>query len=426
MISGYVKHYQIQHAQLMFDEMPVRDVVSWNTMLTGLQKIRDPGRIYNYFLQMGRDGLKPNEFTFSIIISALLDTSFSSLIPQFHCLTICLALNSSVFVGSALMRGYTDLKGRVALQRVFEEILPKDVTSWNALVLGYMDLGLTAEARRSFEMMPGRNIISWTTLVNGYIQNRKLDEARSIFNEISEKNVVLWTAMISGYVRYGWLVQALELFLLMLKSGSQPNHFTFASALDACAGCSSLLMGKQLHSKILKSGVTLDVILSTSLVDMYAKCGDIDAASRVFKAIPKRNLVSWNSIIGGYARHGLASRALEEFERMTRSGVNPDQVTFVNILSACVHGGLVEEGEKHFNSMATKYGINAAMEHYACMVGLYGRAGYPAKAVRLIEEMPSEPDLVVWSALLAACSLHSNGKGDVQSGERSSSCCIYN
>ncbi|KAM7495783.1 hypothetical protein LguiA_020197 [Lonicera macranthoides] len=222
-----------------------------------------------------------------------------------------------------------------------------------------------------------------------------------------ERNVISWTAMIKGYVRYGKFVYALELFLLMLNSEIRPNHFTFSSVLDACAGCSSLSVGNQVHSFILKSGIHLDVVLSTSLVNMYAKCGDIKAAFCIFESMEKKNLVSWNSIIGGYARHGLAKRALEEFDRMIKGSVKPNRITYVNVLSACGHGGLVEEGERHFNSMKTKCGIHAGLEHYACMVDLYGRAGQLKKAEKLIKEMPLEPDVVVWGALIGACGLHS-------------------
>ncbi|XP_059659262.1 pentatricopeptide repeat-containing protein At4g02750-like [Cornus florida] len=408
MVAGYIKHDQMKDARDLFDQMPVRDAVSWNTVLSGLLKIRDTKGVYHCFLQMRRDGLTPNEFTFPVVISAVLHTAFNALIPQFHGLIFCLALNSSVFVGSALIRGYTDLRDRQGLCQVFDEILAKDVTSWNALILGYMELGLTVEAQKAFDKMPEKNIVSWTTLVHGYITKKKIYKAWSLFNKMSERNVVLWTAMISGYVQNEKFKDGLGVYFSMLKSGSRPNHFTFSSVLDACAGCSSLLVGIQVHSTILKSGMPLDVILSTSLVDMYAKCGDIEAAFCIFDSIPKKNLVSWNSIIGGYARHGLATRALEEFERMTKGGTRPDQITFVNVLSACGRGGLVEDGERYFNSMGTKYGIEAGMEHYACMVDLYGRAGQLEKAEKLIKGMPFEPDVVVWGALLGACVLHSS------------------
>ncbi|KAL0371566.1 UNVERIFIED_CONTAM: Pentatricopeptide repeat-containing protein [Sesamum angustifolium] len=197
------------------------------------------------------------------------------------------------------------------------------------------------------------------------------------------------------------------MFLLMMNSGTRPNHYTFSSVLDACVGCSSLVMGNQVHACILKFGIPLDVILATSLVDMYGKCGDIEAAFSVFQSMVIKNLVSWNSIIGGYARHGLASRALEEFERMVKSGVVPDEISFINALSACGHGGMVKEGEELFDSMQAKYGMQAEMEHYSCMVDLYGKAGQLEKAEELIKRMPFEPDVVVWGSLLGACGLHS-------------------
>ena len=407
MIAGYVKGDQIQHAQDLFDQMPMKDVVSWNTMLLGLQKTKNPEGVYLCLLQMRRVGLRPNEYTVSTVISGVLDSVFNVLVSQVHASALCLALNMSLFVGSALMRGYASVGYRVGLQRVFDEISLKDVTSWNALVSGYMELGCLVEAQRVFDRMPVKNVVSWTSLVNGYIGNKRINKAWSVFNKMSERNVVSWTVMISGYVQNQKFIDALKLFIRMLKSGIRPNHFTLSSVLDAIAGCSSLIMGQQVHSSILKSSIPVDVILSTSLVDMYAKCGDIEAAFSVFESMPKKNLVSWNSIIGGYARHGLATRALEEFQRMIKSGVRPDEVTFVNVLSACGHGGLIEEGEKYFYSMG-EYAVKAGVEHYACMVDLYGRAGKLEKAKKLIKRMPCEPDVVVWGALLGACGLHSS------------------
>lgn len=408
MMALYIRNDRLKNAEDMFDQMPVKDVVSWNTMLWGLQKSKNPSGVYSCLLRMMRTSFRPNEYTISAVLSAVLNTGFKVLVPQIHVFVVCLALNSSVYVRSALMRGYANVGDQVALNRVFDEALEREVTSWNALVSGHMEMGYVREAQRVFDAMPEKNIISWTSLLNGYIGNNRIDKARHVFNKMSERNVVSWTAMISGYVQNQKFMSAWKLFRLMLKSGTPPNHFTFSSVLDACSGCSSLLMGQEIHSKIVKSGIPDDIVLLTSLVDMYAKCGDIEAAFCIFDCMPTKNLVSWNSIIGGYARHGLAMRALDEFERMTKAGTKPDQVTFINLLSACGHGGLVEEGEKHFNSMMEKYGVQAGVEHYACMVDLYGRAGRLEKAEKLIKRMPFEPDLVVWGALLGACGLHSS------------------
>ncbi|VFQ63772.1 unnamed protein product [Cuscuta campestris] len=276
-----------------------------------------------------------------------------------------------------------------------------------------MEFGLVSKAQEVFDlMMPEKNFVTWSTLVNGYVKNKDLGRARLVFDKMGEKDVVTWTTMVKGYVQEGDLAEALDLFLLMLASSTRPNQFTFSSILDACAGCSSLSTGIQVHAWVLKMGIPLDVILSTSLVDMYAKCGDIESAFRVFDAMQRKNLVSWNSIIGGFAKHGLGKRAIKEFERMLQSGMKPDEITFINALSACVHGGMVEEGERIFKSMAREHKVEAEMEHYACMVDMYGRAGELDKAGALIKEgMPFEADVVVWGAFLEGCGLHSCPKG---------------
>lgn len=418
LMTTYVQQHQFQHAHQLFDQMPHKDTVSWNIMLSGFQRTNNTNGLFQCFLQMGRAGFAPNDYTLSILLRAVIGTVFDAMVPQVHAQALHLGLNLDVFVGSSLIRGYASLRDKEALCQVFDDILVKNVTSWNALVSSYIELGSMDDAQRMFDLMPERNVISWTTLVNGYIRNKRINKAWSVFDGMSEKNVVSWTVMISGYVQNMRFMDALKLFLLMFKSGTRPNHFTFSSVLDACAGCSSLLMGLQVHLCIIKSGMPEDVISSTSLVDMYAKCGDMDAAFRVFESILNKNLVSWNSIIGGYARHGLATRALEEFDRMEKAGVTPDEVTFINVLSACVHGGLVEEGEKHFVAMLTKYGIQAQIEHYTCMVDLYGRAGQFDEAEKLIKNMPFEADVVLWGALLAACGLHSNIELGVYAAER--------
>ncbi|XP_076956152.1 putative pentatricopeptide repeat-containing protein At1g56570 [Bidens hawaiensis] len=406
MITGYINNNQMQSAHNLFDQMPVRDVVSWNAMLSGFSKTKDPHKLYQLFLQMIRAGETPNQVTFSTVITGLMNT-LSVLVPQLHGLVIHLGLHFNVFVGSALMRGYTYLTDRESLHRVFNDVVMKDVSTWNALVVGYMELGLTVEAQIAFDQMPEVNVISWTTLVNGYIKNRKIDQARLIFDNMPYKNVVTWTAMIKGYVQYNNHMDAIHLFILMLKSGTRPNHFTFSTLLDACAGCSTFLLGNQLHSCVLKMGLGREVVVLTALVDMYMKCSGIEAALRVFEFMETKNTVSWNSVIGGCARHGLGKRALCEFEKMIESGAKPDDVTYVNLLSACVHGGLVKEGEWHFNSMGI-YGVKAEMKHYSCMVDLYGKSGELEKAEKLVKEMPFEPDVGVWGALVSACGLHSH------------------
>ncbi|VFQ85825.1 unnamed protein product [Cuscuta campestris] len=414
MIMAYFRKNQGRHAEELFDEMPHRDVVSWNTMLSGFRRANHPHRVHAFFRRMIGAGESPNELTFAVAISAFLRTELNVLVPQLHSRVLCSGVNLNVFVGSALMRGYTDLGSCRSLDRVFSEISSeRDAAPWNVLILGYMEFGLVSKAQQAFDLMtPEKNSVTWSTLLNGYVKNKDLGTARRVFDKMGEKDVVTWTTMVKGYVQEGDLAAALDLFLLMLASHTRPNQFTFSSMLDACAGRSSLSTGIQVHAWVLKMGIPLDVVLSTSLVDMYAKCGDIGSAFRVFDAMEGKNLASWNSIIGGFAKHGLGTRAVEEFERMLESGTGPDGITFVNALSACVHGGMVVEGERIFKSMAGEHGVEAEMEHYACMVDMYGRAGELEKAEALIREvMPFEADVVVWGAFLEGCGLHSCPQG---------------
>ncbi|KFK37492.1 hypothetical protein AALP_AA4G264400 [Arabis alpina] len=407
MIMAYVQRGLMLEAHKVFDEMPVRDVVSWNTMFMGLKKSREPERVFRLFLEMRRSGLSPDDGTIPAVIDAVSGSGFKVLVMQIHTVAIRLGLNLSGYTGSSLLRGYTSLRSLKSLERVFEEILVKDVISWNVLIMGYMKLGLVEDGERAFEEMPERNVISWHMMLIGYINNTKIDKARELFDKMSHKNVFSWTVMINGYVQCRDYKVALMLFQEMVESWNNiPSHYTFSTVLKACAASSSLLMGKQVHSMITKRGMGCDIVLATSLIDMYAKSGDITAASRVFKSMPMKNPASWNSMIGGLARHGLGVDALEEFEKMVEGGYKPDQVTFINLLSACAHAGLVEEGEKQFMLMS-RLGIVAEKEHYACMVDLLGRAGQLDKAERLIKGMPFEPDVVIWGALLGACGLHS-------------------
>ncbi|CAN7018978.1 unnamed protein product [Brassica oleracea var. botrytis] len=343
MISAYVQRGLMSEARQVFDQMPVRDVVSWNTMLMGLKKTRDNTEsVLRLFIDMRR--------------------------------------SSSVYTGSPLLRGYTSLRDPRGLERVFEEILVKDVVSWNVLITGYMKLGFVGDGERAFGEMPERNIVTWHTMLIGYVNNVEMSKARDFFDKMSQRtNVFSWTVMINGYVQCTEFKVALLLFREMLYR--------------------RFLWGRQVHSMITKRGKDCDLVLSTSLVDMYAKSGDITAASLVFKSMLVKNPASWNSMIGGFARHGLGVEALEEFERMVQCGYKPDQVTFINLLSACAHAGLVEEGEKQFMLMG-RFGISAEKEHYACMVDLQARAGQLDKAERLIKGMPFEPDFVIWGALL--------------------------
>jgi len=219
--------------------------------------------------------------------------------------------------------------------------------------------------------------------------------------------------MMSGYVRAGRFLDALEVFDEMRARGVEGNGFVAATAAVACTGAGALACGREVHRWVERSGIRMDERLATAVVDMYCKCGCVEEARRVYEALPAKGLTSWNCMIGGLAVHGRGEDAVDLFGRMEREGVTPDDVTLVNVLAACAHAGMVAEGRRCFDHIVRRYGIEPKMEHYGCMVDLYGRAGQLGEAKKVIDDMPMEPDVGVLGALFGACRIH----GDVDLGE---------
>lgn len=284
----------------------------------------------------------------------------------------------------------------------------------NALIDMYVKCGDLAEAKMLFDGMDDRTMVSWTTMVVGYARFGYLDAARRLFYEIPEKDVVPWNALIGAYVQAKSGKEALSLFHEMQARNVKPDEVTMVNVLSACAQLGALDVGIWIHNYIEKHNLTLNVALGTALVDMYAKCGNITKALRVFHKIPSRNALTYTSIIGGLALHGDVQDALSIFLEMIDVGLMPDKVTFLGILSACCHGGLVEQGRQFFSQMSSKFKIVPELKHYSCMVDLLGRAGLLEEAIELIEAMPLKADAVIWGALFFACRIHKN----VELGER--------
>ncbi|WOL20696.1 Pentatricopeptide repeat-containing protein [Canna indica] len=406
MLAGYIRNGRPQCARKLFDEMPCRDIVSWNTILSGFRRSGDSFMAFQHFSTMILSGLRPSGVTLTTMITIF---QSSNLLVQLHGMAIRTGLSLNSIVGTALVGGYAGLRDPIAMFQAFKDIPIKNSVSWTSLMLGYMEFGRLNDAERVFEAMPVKNVVSWTAMINGCISNGNLNAARRYFDQMPIRNVITWTSMIKGYQQNEQQVNALNLFAEMLRLSSvRPNQFTYSTVLAACAGCCSLLFGKSVHGQILKSQLLWDVILSSSLVEMYGKCGDVDSATQSFESFEIRNVVSWNSIIGCYARHGLSTRALEKFKEMIQEGVRPDDITFVCVLMACVHGGLVEEGEYYLELMEREFCIKPRLEHYGCMVDLLGRAGQIDRAEDLIKQMPFEPDTALWGAFLSACGWHLN------------------
>lgn len=281
----------------------------------------------------------------------------------------------------------------------------------------YSSCGNLMLARQAFDEIAQPDLPSWNSIINANVKAGLVDIARKLFDEMPERNVISWSCMINGYGRSGEYKEALVLFREMQKvevNGVKPNEFTVSSVLLACGRLGALEHGKWVHAYIGKCGMEVDVVLGTSLVDMYAKCGSIERAKWVFDNMgPNKDVMACSAMISGLAMHGHAEECLELFAKMTNYGVRPNAVTFLGVLCACVHGGLVSEGQEYFRRMSEEFGITPLIQHYGCMVDLYGRAGLIEEACVLVKSMPMEPDVLVWGALLSGSRMH----GDIETCE---------
>ncbi|CAN6320788.1 unnamed protein product [Urochloa humidicola] len=250
--------------------------------------------------------------------------------------------------------------------------------------------------------------VIWSALADMYAKCGRVDDARSVFDRMPVRDVVSWTAMVERYFDSGCGGEGFRLFVPMLRSGVRPNEFTYAGVLRACAGFTSEKLGRQVHGRMAKSRAGDSCFAESALVHMYSKCGDMGAAMSVFEAMRKPDLVSWTAVIAGFAQNGQPEEALHYFDMFLRSGFRPDHVTFVGVLSACAHAGLVDKGLEIFHSIKDKYGIEHTADHYACVIDLLSRSGQFEQAEEMINKMSVKPNKFLWASLLGGCRIHKN------------------
>ncbi|KAL8166369.1 hypothetical protein V2J09_007868 [Rumex salicifolius] len=285
------------------------------------------------------------------------------------------------------------------------------LVNWNTLLSACFNSGDIGNGRKLFDEMPERNTESRNVVISGYCKLGYLDTARSLFNSMadSERDLVSWATMIGGYVQSKQPHEALKLFKAMQFSGLMPDNVTITCALSACAQVGALDIGKWIHSYVNRNKLRNDVHLDTALLDMYAKCGSIDIATKLFGEIHNKNLCTWNAMLSGLAIHGYGVQALELFrqlEDISSNSILPNDVTFVAVLAACSHIGATSEAKILFDRMQKEFKIVPKIEHYGCMVDILGRGGLINEAKELIRSMPMKPNAIIWSSLLNACRIH--------------------
>lgn len=384
MIVGYCENGDISNAKELFDQMKLagneKDIISWNSMISGYAD----SFMYDEALSMFRDllmeGFEPDSFTLGSILSAGADMASLRQGREIHSQAIVRGLQSNTFVGGALVEMYCKCHNLAAAQVAFDAVSERDTPTWNALISGY---AYCNEKER----------------VHDLIQKMKGDGF--------DPNVYTWNGIIAGCVENEHYDLAMKLFTEMQKSNVRPDIYTVGIILLACARLATIERGKQVHAHSIRLDYDSDIHIGAALLDMYAKCGSIKNAKLAYNRIKKPNLVSHNAMLTAYAMHGHGQEGIALFRKMLEDGFRPDNVTFLSVLSSCVHAGSVESGYEFLDLMGY-YNVEPTLKHYTCMVDLFSRAGQLNDAYELLKKIPMEPDLVMWSALLGGCVVHGN------------------
>ncbi|KAJ4980120.1 hypothetical protein NE237_010900 [Protea cynaroides] len=444
LVNMYLKSGLIGDATAVFAGMENKDAVSWNSMIAGFVLNGFEMEALELFYQMRLAGVKLTQSVFATVTKLCSNLKELPFTKQVHCQVL---RNGFEFdnIRTTIMVAYAkcgEMDDASVLFSMMDGL--QNVVTWTAIISGYLQNGRIDEAVDQFCEMSREGVrpnhftystiltasptISpfqihaqtiktnyensssvGTALLDALIKIGKTQEAGIIFEQIDEKDIVAWSAMLAGYAQVGDSEGAIKLFCEMHKEGLWPNEFTFSSVINACAcPTAAVEQGKQLHGSLIKFGLENAICVSSALVTMYAKRGSIESAHEVFRNQEKRDLVAWNSMISGYAQHGCGKKALEIFEEMESQDLELDGITFIGVILACTHVGLVDEGDKYFASMIKDHHINPTMEHYACMVDLYSRAGKLNEAMDLIREMPFPAGATVWRTLLGACRVYHN------------------
>ncbi|KAJ0714474.1 putative tetratricopeptide-like helical domain superfamily, DYW domain-containing protein [Helianthus annuus] len=448
LVDFYAKCGLLGDARQVFDKMPSRDVVAWNAMIAGSSLHGLYNETIGLVKEMQEVGLRPNSSTVVAILPAIGEACELKLGKAVHAFCLRRRYDGDVVVGTGLLDMYAKCERLDYTRRVFDLINVKNEVTWSAMIAACVACDSTMEALELFDHVvkngctnispvmlatvlracanltdinKGRWIHGYSiklgfvsylivsnTLVSLYSKCGIIDDAMTFFNEMAVKDTVSFNTIISGCVQNGDAGVAINMIKNMRLFGINPDIETMIGFFPACSHLAALQHGACGHSYAITRGFTESTKVCNAIIDMYSKCGKIDIARLVFDQMHKRDLISWNAMILGYGIHGFGSEAVSLFEHMQTAGFDPDDVTFICLLSACSHSKLVAEGKHWFTSMIDKFQITPRKEHYLCMVDLLGRAGLLNEAYRFIVRMPFKPDVRIWSALLGACRIHKN------------------
>ncbi|XVF86111.1 hypothetical protein PTKIN_Ptkin18bG0014700 [Pterospermum kingtungense] len=447
LLSVYSKFGWLSDSRKLFDTICRADLVSWNGMISGYVQngfMEDASCLFN---EMISSGIKPDSITFSSFLPAVTGLGSYGKGREIHGYILRHGVPFDVFLKSALIDAYLKCRDVEMARNIYNQSTKVDVVMCTAMISGYALNGMNNDAleifRRLLQEKIRPNAVTLASVLpacaeltalkvgkelhGNIIKNRladgchvgsavldmyakcgRLDLAHHVFERLSERDSVCWNSMISSCSQNGKPEEAIDLFQRMGKTGTNYDCVSISAALSACANLPALHCGKEIHGFMIKSSLCSDLFAKSALIDMYAKCGNLGLAQHVFDMMEEKNEISWNSIIAAYGNHGRHKDCLTLFHEMLKNKIQPDHVTFLAIISACGHAGQVNDGIHYFHSMIEEYGIPARMEHYSCMVDLFGRAGHLNEAFETIKSMPFSPDAGIWGTLLGACRTHGN------------------
>ncbi|KAL8139847.1 hypothetical protein V2J09_005868 [Rumex salicifolius] len=444
-ISRCTSFSLLPYAVAAFQRVHSPNTCLWNSLLKAYCDYSSLAQVISFFSQMRASGTEPDGYTFSPLIKRCSADLARWLGKGIHGLAFKIGFGGELFVCSSLVDMYGKCGEVLCAREVFDGMPIRNEVSWTAMIVGYASFGDLIEARRMldsmprrsmaasnamisgyvksgdvksarklFDEMPERNIVSFTSMIDGCVKCGEMVMARALFDQCPERDVVLWSALMSGYTQNGMPWQAVDVFREMESSGMKPDEFTMVNLMSACSQLGHLELAKWVDSYVSSGLFNLNQThVAAALLDMNAKCGNMDRAMKLFNDMDEQDLVSYCSIIQGMSAHGQGDKAVHLFQEMLKKGVNPDNAAFTIAFSACSLARLVEEGLCLFDTMVKKYSIDPTPDHYACMVDLLGRSGHLKAAYDLIQSMPMEPHAEAWGALLGSCRLHC----DIELGE---------
>ncbi|KAL8240533.1 hypothetical protein R6Q59_013888 [Mikania micrantha] len=444
LLDMYMKTGKVHEGCRVFDEMPIRNVVSWTAVITGLVRAGFNMEGILYFAKLCRNSMAYDSYTLAIALKACADACLIRAGKEIHTQTLKKGFDTTSFVANTLTAMYSKCGKAEHALYLFEKIKTKDVVSWTTIITSYVQTGQYQQAVKAFlrmqesEVSPNEytlaavisscantaqidlgeqfhacvlhnGLISYMSVGNSimtmYSKCGKLDLSSMVFHEMTQKDIVSWSTIIGGHAQAGFGEEAFQYLSLMKKNGPKPNEFAFSSVLSVCGNMAILEQGKQIHAHCICIGLYQTDMVRSGLINMYSKCGSIKESMKIFNEAKDYDIVSWTAMINGYAEHGLSQEAIDLFERLIAVGLRPDTVTFIGVLTACSHAGLVDLGFHYFNQIPN-YKLTTSKQHYGCMIDLLCRAGRLHEAENMIASMPYSGDDVVWSTLLRACRLH--------------------